>query len=197
MKKLMMIATMMVATLSASAQFAPGTFSLQPKVGVDLAKISFDDSKFKFGLAAGIEGQYQINDWFGLAAAVMYQQQGSKIKDIDLKYNTEYLNIPVTAKFYVAKGLSLNAGLQLGFLTKAKEKEYDLDVKDLCNKVDFSIPLGVGYEFENGLAFDFRYNLGLSNVFNKDKMGNLSTLVGDASNKNQVLMLTVGYKFGL
>ena len=38
MKKLMIIAAMMVATVSANAQFEPGTFSLQPKIGMTLTK---------------------------------------------------------------------------------------------------------------------------------------------------------------
>ena len=208
MKKMMMIAAMMVATIAAKAQFEPGTFTLQPKVGVDLATITADDSKYKFGLAAGIEGQYQLNNWFGLSAGLMYAQQGAKVKNYDVKANLEYLNIPVMAKFYVTKGLSLNAGLQLGFLTKAKAKasgDYyleningqrvqELDIKSNCNKVDLSIPLSIAYEFENGLTFEARYATGLTNVGkNANETGNYSYL----KNKNDVFMLTVGYKFSL
>ena len=40
MKKLMMIAAMMVAAVSANAQFEPGTFSIQPKVGGTISKVS-------------------------------------------------------------------------------------------------------------------------------------------------------------
>ena len=208
MKKMMMIAAMMVATIAAKAQFEPGTFTLQPKVGVDLATITADDSKYKVGLAAGIEGQYQLNNWFGLSAGLMYAQQGAKVKNYDVKANLEYLNIPVMAKFYVTKGLSLNAGLQLGFLTKAKAKasgDYyleningqrvqELDIKSNCNKVDLSIPLSIAYEFENGLTFEARYATGLTNVGkNANETGNYSYL----KNKNDVFMLTVGYKFSL
>ena len=208
MKKMMMIAAMMVATLTASAQksvIEPGSFGLQPKVGINLSTISADDSKYKFGIGAGIEGQYQINNWFGLSAALMYNQQGAKMKDADVKANLEYLNIPVMAKFYVTKGLSLNAGLQLGFLTKAKAKasgDYildtngskEMDIKSNCNKVDLSIPLSIAYEFENGLSFEARYTGGLTNVGkNADNGGNFGYL----KNKNEVFMLTVGYKFEL
>ena len=199
MKKMMMIAAMMVATVAAKAQFEPGTFTLQPKVGVTLATISSDDSKFKFGMAAGIEGQYQLNNWFGLSAAVMYSQQGFKAKDIDLKGNLEYINIPVMAKFYVTKGLSLNVGLQPGFMTKAKAKisGRDRDFKDECNKVDFSIPMSIAYEFENGLTFEARYTTGLTNV-GKDVFDSSSSSWDKAyQNKNEVFMLTVGYKFEL
>ena len=194
-----MIAAMMVATVAAKAQFEPGTFTLQPKVGVTLATISSDDSKFKFGMAAGIEGQYQLNNWFGLSAAVMYSQQGFKAKDIDLKGNLEYINIPVMAKFYVTKGLSLNVGMQPGFMTKAKAKGEgrNVDVKSNCNKVDFSIPMSVAYEFENGLTFEARYTTGLTNV-GKDAFDSTSSSWDKAyQNKNEVFMLTVGYKFSL
>ena len=199
MKKIMMIAAMMVATVAAKAQFEPGTFTLQPKVGVTLATISSDDSKFKFGMAAGIEGQYQLNNWFGLSAAVMYSQQGAKVKNADIKVNTEYINIPVMAKFYVTKGLSLNVGLQPGFMTKAKAKGdgRTIDVKSNCNKVDFSIPMSIAYEFENGLTFEARYTTGLTNV-GKDAFDSTSSSWDKTfQNKNEVFMLTVGYKFSL
>ena len=199
MKKMMMIAAMMVATVAAKAQFEPGTFTLQPKVGVTLATISSDVSKFKFGMAAGIEGQYQLNNWFGLSAAVMYSQQGAKAKNYDVKVNTEYINIPVMAKFYVTKGLSLNVGLQPGFMTKAKAKGdgRTIDVKSNCNKVDFSIPMSIAYEFENGLSFEARYATGLTNV-GKDAFDSTSSSWDKTfQNKNEVFMLTVGYKFSL
>ena len=200
MKKILMIAAMMVATIAAKAQFEPGTFSLQPKVGFNLSEISAKDSKFKAGLVAGLEGQYQINNWFALSAGLLYTQEGTKIKDSELKFNLEYLNIPVMAKFYVAKGLSLNAGLQLGFMTKGKLKGngYNDDIKSICNKADFSIPLSIAYEFTNGLSFEARYTGGRTNVIKEEtiKAAGMS-YKWEKDNKNEVFMLTVGYKFEL
>ena len=203
-----MIAALMVATVSAKAQFEPGTFSLQPKVGFELTSISGDGSKFKPGFTAGLEGQYQINNWFGLSAGVHYAMGGCKIKETDAKFNMNYVNIPVMAKFYVTKGLSLNAGLQLGFMTSAKLANVqllggksDVDIKDLCNKTDFSIPLSIAYEFTNGLSFEARYNAGLTNFFKKDVINAIEyvegTRVRSEDNKNSSFMITVGYKFAL
>ena len=204
-----MIAALMVATVSAKAQFEPGTFSLQPKVGFELTSISGDGSKFKPGFTAGLEGQYQINNWFGLSAGVHYAMGGCKIKDVDSKFNMNYVNIPVMAKFYVTKGLSLNAGLQLGFMTSAKLTDVqpiggpkqDVDIKELCNKTDFSIPLSIAYEFENGLSFEARYNAGVTNVFKDDVVNAALEVVGGTKrwddNKNEMFIITVGYKFAL
>ena len=208
MKKILMIAALMVATVSAKAQFEPGTFSLQPKVGFELTSISGDGSKFKPGFTAGLEGQYQINNWFGLSAGVHYAMGGCKIKETDAKFNMNYVNIPVMAKFYVTKGLSLNAGLQLGFMTSAKLANVqllggksDIDIKDLCNKTDFSIPLSIAYEFTNGLSFEARYNAGVTNVFKDDVVNAALDVVGGTKrwddNKNEMFMITVGYKFAL
>ena len=117
MKKIMMIAALMVAAVSAKAQFEPGTFSLQPKAGFALTTVTGEGTSFKPGFTAGLEAQYQINNWFGLSAGALYTTAGYKVKDAgDYKLNTGYVNIPVMAKFYVTKGLSLNAGLQLGFM---------------------------------------------------------------------------------
>ena len=195
-----MIAAMMVATVAAKAQFEPGTFSFQPKVGFNLASVTADDTKYKPGFAVGLEGQYQMNNWFGLSAAVMYQQQGTKVKDIDdFKWNIDYVNIPLMAKFYVTKGLSLNVGLQPGFMVKSKFKiaDADLDVKDACNTFDLSVPLSIAYELPMGLAFEARYTYGVTNV-GKDAFDSKTSSYDKLyQNKNSVFQITVGYKFAL
>ena len=216
MKKMFLIAAMMVATLTASAQSNPGTFSIQPKVGIGFSKITDDEAKFKFGIGAGVEGQYQIFNWLAASGGVMYQQMGSKIKDqdgidmSDVKINLDYIQIPMMAKFYVAKGLSLGAGIQPGFLTKAKIKvggeygkllkEYggadEVDIKDNVEKFDLCFPLCVAYELPMGLFFEARYNYGVTDVA-KDydhgdkKNSNFSSYIDD---KNLLFQLTVGYK---
>ena len=205
MKKMMMIAAMMVATLSANAQFEPGTFSLQPKAGLTLSEITSNDARIKAGFTAGVEAQYQLKSWFGLAAGVSFAQQGTKIKDFDSKVKTSYVNVPIMAKFYPVKGLALGAGIQPGFMTSAKITEVqllggkgDMDIKDACNTFDFSIPLSVAYEAPFGLVIEARYNAGLTNVA-KDafKGGNYDTYDKVTKNKNSVFMLTIGYKFSL
>ena len=205
MKKIKMIAALMVATVSAKAQFEPGTFSLQPKVGQTLYEITDHDARIKTGFTAGVEAQYQLKYWFGLAAGVQYSQQGSKIKSVDPKINLGYINVPILAKFYPVKGLALGAGIQPGFMTSAKIKDYqllggksDVDIKSQCNKFDFSIPLSIAYEAPFGLVIEARYNVGLTNVA-KDAFegGGYDRYDKITKNKNSVFMLTVGYKFAL
>lgn len=204
MKKLFLIAVAMLATLSVSAQSAPGSFSLKPMVGATLSSVRGSDAdgvKMKFGLVAGTEGIYQVSDMFAISGGLLYSMQGFKADEssVDLKVNTEYLNVPILANVYVARGLALKAGVQLGFLTKAKAKgkygniEEDIDIKDSMKSLDLSIPVGVSYEINNSFTIDARYNFGLSKIAKDDDHHYDYT----AKTYNSVFMLTLGYKFDM
>jgi hypothetical protein len=90
---------------------------------------------------------------------------------------------------YPVKGFGIKAGAQFGFLLNAKEGDHD--VKDLYKKSEFSIPVGLSYEFEE-TSIDLRYNIGLSNLVNSDYAINK-----DQKMHNCVIMLTIGYKIQL
>ena len=229
---MMLIAAMMVATLSANAQFEQGTFSIQPKAGGNAAWLSnmpnldFGDIKLDKTPAAGgivgVEAEYMLTDKFSLAAGLTYGEQGSGYEDYeysnagtkvelkDLKYEMDYLNIPVVANYYLFKGFAVKAGVQFGFLTTAKIKGKTItsingsttttemedkkignqDFMDTLEKFDLSIPMGVSYEFKVPIVIDLRYNLGLTKV-NKESASGVKDF------KNNVVSLTVGYKFAL
>lgn len=195
MKKMMMIAVMAMVAMTASAQNTlrdNGTFTLQPKVGLALGSFSGDyakgpgesDPKVRAGLIAGVEGEYYVNDWFSAAIGVNYAQQGWKRnKTIKL----DYLNVPLTADFYVARGLALKTGVQFGFLMNAKND--DEDVKDICKKLNISIPVGISYEISD-FVLDIRYNVSVTKV-------NKIAGVNDDKQRSDLVQFTVGYKFEL
>ena len=221
MKKLMMIAAMMVAAVSANAQFEPGTFSIQPKAGFSIAWLtnmpsipisttSTIDKSPTVGALLGAEAEYQLTDMISLAAGLNYSLQGSGWENYkesgvelkDAKIELGYVAIPVVANFYLFKGFAIKAGIQPAFLTNANEKftieksssagnvsvNYDESIKDDCKKFDLSVPMGISYQFQVPVVIDLRYNLGVSKVFKGD---------ADKNPKNNVISLTVGYKFAL
>ena len=195
-----MIAALMLATMSANAQ---GMF-VKPMVGGTLATITgdhTDDVKFKLGLVAGAEFGYMIAPQFGVTAGALVSMQGAGQKDTDytkdVSTTTTYLNIPILANYYIIPGLAVKAGIQPGFLLSAKTKgseklyggsweDYDHSGTDGYKKLDISIPFGLSYEFSD-FVIDARYNLGVSNIIDHEKH----------SNKNSVIMLTIGYKIPL
>jgi hypothetical protein len=86
--------------------------------------------KTHVGFLVGAEAEYYTNEWLGIAAGLNYAQQGWEFEGGGSTVTTklDYLNIPVTANFYVAQGLALKAGVQLGFLLSAKQES--INVKD-------------------------------------------------------------------
>ena len=195
MKKLMMIAAMMLMSMGAFAQNEIGQFTLKPMVGMTLPNITNYDGKIKVGLAAGVEAEYGITETFGVSGGVLYSMEGSKNKDnSDFKTNLDYINVPILANAYLFKGFAVKVGVQPGFLVRAKEKysnggiTVDGDIKDACNKVQLSIPIGLSYEYAD-FVFDARYNWGLTNTFKNDN--------SDKKSHNSVFMFTLGYKFAL
>ena len=183
MKKLFLAAVAMMFSVSMNAQNEVGQISIAPTVGINISSITkADDSKAKVGLAAGAVAEYGVAEKVGVSAGVMFSMQGCGWKDGDDKTKINYLNIPIMCNYYVYKGLAVKAGVQPGFLLSAKYG--DEDIKDGMKKFDFSIPVGVSYEYMN-IVLDARYNIGLTK-------GNKN---GDESRKNSVFQITLGYKF--
>ncbi|MGI6222422.1 MAG: porin family protein [Prevotella sp.] len=185
MKKILFAAVLMLSSASAFAQHAVGSFTLQPKVGINIASMTnIDDSKSRVDFVGGLEGEYQATDIFSISAGVLYSRQGVKwdnnyLDFADDSWSPSYINIPILANVYVVRGLAVKAGIQPGFM---------VDKDDAVNEktFDFSIPVGLSYEYAN-FVLDARYNWGVTDVFD----------VESDSPKNSVFQITLGYKFDL
>lgn len=222
MKKLMMIAAMAVATVSVNAQTEPGTFSIIPRIGGTGSMFTkapqpsfagpgdFDKTAIG-GNFLGVDFEYRIAKPFSLSAGVNFADAGMEWKELktnggkikDVKIETSYVNVPITANFYVTRGLALKTGVQFGFLVYAHAKHSlenktgdtkvttttDTKCKDSFKNFDVSIPVGLSYEFKVPIVLDLRYNIGLT------KVGKKGTPFEDC--RNGSLMMTVGYKFDL
>lgn len=186
---MMILAVMMVATLTASAQQKVGTWSITPTGTFNLASIVGDNTdglSMKIGIGAGADAMYQLSPLVALSGGLYYSLQGANGEG-DYKINIDELLIPLLANFYVYPNLALKVGLQPGFIVSAKTKsdKVEVDRTSDSQSVELSLPLGISYEYRN-FVFGARYNLGLSKI-NK----------GNGSQRNSVLMFTLGYKIPL
>jgi len=194
------MAVVMLTSVATYAQHAVGSVALKPMVGVTLANVTDLSADMKVGLVAGGELEYQMTDRFSLSGGLLYSMEGCKfdanygsVANVKTKYNLEYLNVPILANFYVAPGFALKAGIQPGFKMNAKYKtdgnvagfsgstEGDIDG---FNSVNFSIPVGLSYEFSD-FVIDARYNWGISKI------------IDNTDCKSSVFQFTLGYKFDL
>ena len=79
MKKIILLASIMMFSLTTFAQHEVGTFTIQPKVGLNIASITdADDTDPRIGLAAGAEFEYQITQLFSMSLGAIYSMQGMK-----------------------------------------------------------------------------------------------------------------------
>lgn len=121
-----------------------------------------------------------------------------------LSVETSYISLPILLNCYVYKGLALKAGVQPAYNVKDKARcDVDIESKEgyltaavagtaKVHKVDAAVPLGLSYDFPNGLVVDMRYLLGVVNLYSKGgEKGQMP------ASRTSVFQLTVGYKFGL
>ncbi len=126
--------------------------------------------------------EFKASDKFAIQPELVYSNQGCTYTggSIDLTY----INIPVMAKYYVGETFNIQAGPQIGLLMSAKEG--GADVKDGYNTTDFGLNLGAGYDLNENMMLDLRYNMGMS-ALNKDTTYE--------TYKNNVISVSFGYKF--
>lgn len=102
MKKILLLAAIALSSLSVKAQTEPGTFTLMPKVGLNMANVTdLENTKMKAGAVAGVEAEYRASNLMGITAGVLYSMQGVKADKGDYKQKLDYINIPILANFHV------------------------------------------------------------------------------------------------
>ena len=192
MKRVVLIAVALLTVCVAKAQFSAGDFTWGAKVGLNATNISNLDLKNKASIHVGAFMEWNLSDFIGLSPEVVYSRQGAADKDGDVKkkLRVNYLNIPVLLKFYVLEGLSVDAGPQFGIALNSNLKQKVGDsstktkVKDV-NTFDMSFPIGLSYTYE-GLILSARYNIGLTNMWDKGSSG--------VNTKNHVFQFSLGYR---
>ncbi|MEY8488177.1 porin family protein [uncultured Parabacteroides sp.] len=200
MKKIALLLLMFV-TFQVSAQ----DFHFLPKIGLNLANMTNTDGSMKPELNVGVAAEFPINPQFSVEPGIYYSMQGTKGSDggATAKIKNDYLNIPIYAKAYMYKGLYAFAGPQFGFLVGSKisasEGKFSGSVKakEMFNKVDVALGIGLGYQFESGLLFSMNYNIGLTNTLSDNKMsvGGSTLDWGGEKSRNGVLQINVGWRF--
>lgn len=134
--------------------------------------INADDRKAFF---AGITVDYAISEKFHVQPEFLYSQEGAKDANLD------YFRVPILLKYYLVEGLHIQAGPEVAFRLDAESDVFE----DNTSTFDYGVGFGGGYELKNGIAFDVRYNLGLSDI----------SKVKGAELKNKGFQIGIGYRF--
>ena len=188
------------------------------------------NTAFRPGFHFGAFIEYGFNEKIWVEAGVDYAFQGANLKSVEgtvinvsdgslivsKKANikngslkTQQFNIPLWVKYDIS-GFRPKVGVNLGFLSKVKENleiEGAPAVQNTINesltpdkKFDFGLGFGAEYNLDSGLFFDATFNLGLTDLSNKQKVvlnqsGGVARTVEPQTFKNRVIQIGVGYKF--
>lgn len=152
------------------------------RAGLNISTVTGDsstDAKPLTGFYAGVFKEITlVPELLFLQPELQYSMQGYKSKDTNFSIN--YINIPVVAKVYILKTISLEAGPQIGFKIN---DNFPGNTGDDIETFDTAFVGGLGLNFPLGLSINARYALGLSEI------------VKDSDAKNQVIQLGAAFKF--
>lgn len=172
------------------------------KVGANLANISNGQDNISFSpeMKADFHAGAVVNlHWgfrnelsglgtglWGLQPEVLYSRQGFAVDGEAVQFS--YITVPVLAKYYPTKEISLEAGPYFSYLLSVSPASTVIDgaeipLSDIKGGKDVGVAFGIGYEFAKGLNLSARYNYGMSDVANNLKW------------KNNVIALSVGWFF--
>lgn len=151
------------------------------------------------GFHVGALVAFKILDKIALQPEVLFSVQGAKIENKDLSQTTlskmNYVTVPLMVKYYVAAGLFVEAGPQVGFLLTAKDEVQKTvgntstvtDVKENYKSIDIAANAGFGYDVLDKVIVQVRYSLGLTNL---NEIPDTSETI-----KSGVFQFSLGYKF--
>lgn len=195
MKKIILAIAILI-TLSSNAQ----KINFGIKAGLNMSMLTGSKDQIMSstnGFFAGALLEFKILEKIALQPELLFSEQGAEFQSKNLTSSTtmkaDYLIVPIMVKYYLKRGLFLEAGPQAGFLISAKQDVENRitntstseNIKDDTKVFDMSANVGIGYDIFDKVVTQIRYCIGITNT---------STLE-NTDIKNGVFQLSVGYKF--
>ena len=205
MKKLIALAAFALTASTASAQGlewgvkAGANGAWLTEVFAPMEMTGETEIKNRIGLCAGVFAEQVFNKRIGIQGELLYIQMGDRAKmfdahdiapgtdigygDIAYGHKLDYIALPVLAKVYVWRGLSIDLGPQFGYLASAKYENGNDIHRDDVRKFDVSVAAGLSCKIAGRYDVSARLNFG-QKVYK-----------GAHEAKNRSYSLGVGYRF--
>jgi len=183
----------------ANAQMRAGV-----KGGLNVSNLyldDIDDENARYGFNVGVYGQVFSTETFAIQPELMFSTKGARaeyggIIDQTVKFNLNYLDLPVLAVFKLGDAAEIHIGPYASYLLNANistsgdlgNGSDDVD-RDNLKSFDFGLAGGFGLNF-GAMQVGARYNLGLTEIADSDVA---RTLIGDA--KNSCAQLYLAFNF--
>jgi hypothetical protein len=159
MKRSMLFVVLFLAPLLINAQGV----GVGIKAGANFANQDVKDIDIKTAtdFHAGAYVNINFSDKWGITPEVLYSAYGSTWDNV--KVDLDYVALPVMLRFKPISLLSLEAGPQFSFLTKANVEDLG-DFTDQLKNNDFGLAFGAGLHLPLGFNAGVRYILGFTDI---------------------------------
>jgi len=74
MKKIVLAAALLLTSVATFAQHEVGDFTIQPKVGLNIANTTKTESNYKVDFVGGAEAEYQVGEIFSVSTGLLYSR---------------------------------------------------------------------------------------------------------------------------
>ncbi len=192
-KYLSVVITAIVLSLGVSQEVMAQSFSRSGvKGGLNASNLYIDnvnDQNARLGFHVGLYGQVLSSETFALQLELLYSTKGSKaqyggIVNQEIKYNLNYLDLPVLMVFKIGNALEIHAGGYASYLLNA-----DISYSGVVNGVDkinsdnlksfdYGLSGGLGVNF-GSVQIGARYNYGLVEIA---ESSSAKSILGSAKN---------------
>jgi hypothetical protein len=188
MKKTILIASLLlgITTISQAQSIRLGVkgginYANQNGTDITINSTNYNNADAITSYHAGLVAEIKLFNFLAIQPELLYSTQGATYKNATQEFKNElgYISIPVVAKIYLSKSLSLEAGPQASFLLSERNK---FDYKE-SETFEFAGVVGLGLNITKNLFLQARYGLGLTEASK------------DAQTKNSTFQLSAGILF--
>lgn len=179
------------------------------KAGYNWSYLTGSEEGFKPGNKTGFMASVFLSPstkktGMGYRTELVFSRQGYSFdnegKNTDVL--NDYIYMPQLTTFTIANAVQLQAGAQIGYLLKSREKSEHKDstITGLMNRFDYGFVGGIEVYPFKGLIVGGRYNLGLGKLHKQYESAATNPYPlpfnpETANYKNSLLQVFVGYRF--
>ena len=108
MKKIVLAAALLLTSVATFAQHEVGDFTIQPKVGLNIANTTKTESNYKVDFVGGAEAEYQVGEIFSVSTGLLYSRQGAKLR-ILIRNGTQAISTCLSWPMFMLCQVSLSS----------------------------------------------------------------------------------------
>ena len=179
-------------------------WSIEPLVGVQWYNYGGQQSlgcRFRAMANGGIRVERAIVQPLSLSAGIEFNTFGARLKRLDNGYvRQEHLSLPITINLRAYQGLKFYMGFAptIALHSSMKSEGVHRNADDVVKRADLLVPLGIRYEFDNGITLDARYQAGCFSMLKRHvTMGDYELNLDGAELHNMSVGLCLGYRFAI